>query len=758
MMPNKFGSRMALLMLVGTSFGASAARAQAPAASSVDRQIADIVVTAQRREESLSKVPIAVTAITTTQLQTSGVGSTIDLPRVTPGLTTGASTQANAYFTPVLRGVGALTPSLGNDNSVALYVDGIYQSDKTASNIDLAAISQSEVLKGPQGTLYGRNATGGAINVTTRGPTDRTEVEGEASYGNFDKWSGRLFLGTPLTDTLGISIAYLHREGGDYMTCIDPACGTVGSKFGGTNVDAVQGKIVWRPGDFEAIASIIYYDRRYTDLNPLSPVAGTVPIGVQLGGTAGFEKYTYAGQHSFGGVRYFQPSLRLRYSLPDIDLVSLTGLVKATTDQALDYDGTSLDVFMFRNHVKVNDFSQEFQLLTTDGGPLQVTSGVYYYRGHPKNPFLYILQGVPLSVISDPTLSGAGAIPGGSATKIINDGIVHAKAIYAQATYEVAETLKITAGLRYSDEDRTYNYSVGGAGGEGTGLPPTLVTFFTVNRPKVTFKKLTWRFSIDKELSPDVLVYASYNRGFKSGVYNFSDFTAPGTPGGFPPAVKPEVLDAYEVGLKGKFLDRTLQVNIAGFYYDYRDLQVSRITATAAAAQQLENAGSEKIYGIDGDILFRVTPDLTLRANAAWLHARFGSYDNAGGFLVDANGVPYAANIDATYTRGLGAPRFSYDIGGDYTVHLGDSKLVLTGDYFHTSSFKTVVGDGNIVNSYGRLNAALTWYAPDERYYLRLFGQNLTDVNQIGVGTSPFRLGRAEIEPRTYGVAVGFKL
>ncbi len=750
-----------ILMPVATIAQTAAAPAVAPEAASPSGEIADIVVTAQRRSESLSKVPIAVTAITPAQLETSGIGSTIDLPRITPGLTVGSSTQANAYFTPVLRGVGALTPAVANDNSVALYVDGVYQSDKTASNIDLAAISQIEVLKGPQGTLFGRNATGGAITVTTRGPTDHTEIEGEASYGNLDKFSGRLFGGTPITDTLGVSVAYLHRLGGDYEQYTNPLYSNLG-KFGGTGVDAINGKIIWRPGNFEAIASFIYYDRQYTDLNPVSPVPGTIPIGVQVGGTAGFARYTYTGTPDYGTVKYFQPSLHLRYSLPGFDIVSITGYDNARTTQGLDYDGTSANLFYFGNLVKVEDVSQELQVLTTGNGPLQATGGLYYYRGVPKST-LNIIQNAPREVANDPTLAPVGTVPGGSVTHIDEGGTINAKAVYGQATYSITSNTKFTAGLRYSDESRNYHYAVSGAGGPGTGLPPSIFPFYSVTQPTVDYKKLTWRFALDHEFSDDILGYVSYNRGFKSGVYNFSDFSPPCAPGattGCPPAaVKPEVLDAFEAGIKSKFFDRTLQINAAAFYYNYRNLQVSSITATAAQTQLLENAGSEHIYGFDGDIIWRATPDLTFRANGSYLHARFGSFPNAGGFRLDANGVPFAASIDASGTQGLGAPTVSFDVGADYTLSMkNDWKIVFTGDYFHTSSFKTVVGDGNVVFAYDRANAAATLFAPRERYYVRVFGQNLTDLQQIGVGTSPFRLGKAEIEPRTYGVAIGFKL
>jgi iron complex outermembrane recepter protein len=753
--PRAWRNATAVLLTTGIiTLTAKAEPADPSTATADDGQIAEIIVTAQRRSEPLSKVPIAVTAIAPDDLQTTGVGTTIDLPRLVPGMAVGSSDAANVYFTPVLRGVGALTAALGNDNSVALYVDGIYQSDKVLSNIQLAGVSQIEVLKGPQGTLYGRNATGGSINVTTRGPTDRTEVEGEASYGNLGTWSARFFVGTPITSNLGVSVAYLHHEGGNFQNNLNPL---YAGSFGGSNLDAFTGKVVWHANNFEAIWSTVYSYRHTTDLDALSPVPGTDPVGVQVGGTAGFARYTYTGEPNFAFVDFLQDSLSLTYSLLGFDIKSLSGFVQGHAHTGLDYDGTSADLFFFSNGLAIQDISQEFQFLTTNSGPLQATGGIYYYKGIPRAPGLTITQNLPYSEVNEPTFSNAGTVPAASVTRIDPRGTVTARAVYLQPTYAFTDATKLTVGLRYTAEDRDYQYTVGGAGGPGTGLPPSYVPFFTVDRPNIKYTKLTWRLALDHEFTNDILGYLSDSRGFKSGLYNMNDFTAPGTPGGYPSPVKPEVLDAYEVGIKSKFFDRKLQVDAALFYYNYKDLQVSSVVATTAAITELQNAASAHIYGLDGDVTWRATSDITLRANWAYLHARFQDFENAAGNLIAADGVPYAASINASGTQMLGAPTFSYTAGGDYTVHTGASKLVLTGSYYHTSAFKTVVGEGNVVDAYGRADAAMSWFAPSEKYYVRVYGQNLTNVEQIGTSTTPFVLARTEVEPRTYGVATGFK-
>lgn len=720
-----------------------------PVAEEDSGQVRDIVVTAQRRAERLQDVPIAVTAITPAALDQTGTVTSKDLPLLAPGLSVASTSQANVYFTPVLRGVGAPTPAVGNDNSVALYVDGIYQSDKTASVFDFAGVERVEILKGPQGTLFGRNATGGAINIVTRQPSSDPQLEARGSFGRFNQWSASLYGTGPIAPNLSANIAYQHRGGGDFLRNINPL---YAGKFGGDDSDTVQAKLLWNPGQLEVTASVIFVDRSTSNLEPLSPVAGSVSIGQLFGGVAAQKTYEYAGSPVSSTVRLVQPSLRIRYSFPHVDLVLLTGFVDAKATQNYEYDGTSANLFFFRNRVKVKDFSQELQLLSTGSGALQWVLGLYYYHGDPKTAPLFLIQNAP----SDVTIAQVPSISGASVTVVNNSGKVEAKAAYGQATWEFTPGTKITAGLRYTEEQRGYEYSLQGIGTIAPGfVSPTLIPLGSATLPRATFKKPTWRLALDHEFAPDIMGYVSYNRGFKSGLYNFSDFT----PGQQP--VRPEVLDAFELGLKTRTLDNRLQFNAAAFYYKYKDIQVSRIEATGTSVQRLENAGKEEIYGVDADLIFRVTRDFQLRANGAWLHARYkksgiASRNFVSGFTIDAQGLVSQATIYIPGQPGLLAPKISFNLGADYTLRLQNGgNIQLNGNYFYTDGYKTVFGTGNDVFSHDLIGASATYNAPGGRYFVTLWGKNLGDRHITARSTSPFRLGRFEIMPITYGVTAG---
>jgi iron complex outermembrane receptor protein len=727
------------------------AQTEDQSAASDQGGVEEITVTAQRRSERLQDVPIAVTAVTPQALQTAGVTSSLDLPHLATGVTS-SPTTANAFFIPYIRGVGSNSPATGNDSSIAIYIDGVYQSDKSANVLDFNNIDRIEVLKGPQGTLFGRNATGGAINIVTLQPSETFTANGEASYQRFDRWTARGYISGPLAEGLSGALAYQHVGGGDYARNTGPVRV---EDFGGIEADSFDAKLRWQPNaQFEATLGLNYVDRETTDLNSnLFPVPGTTPVGVLLGGVANFNLYEYSGSPNFYETKATRGTLNMRYSLANMDLVSITGYVHTTDETDLDYDGTSADVLYFNEVQGTNDWSQELQLISTDSGPLQWVLGAYYFDGTARVSPLNLNQGVPynFSPDTDPTTFPAG----GSITSIQARGPTTAEAIYGQATYALTPDTNLTAGLRYTREHREYTFTVSGIGQIAPGFfSPTLIPLVSDdgNRDR-TFDKLTWRLALDHNFTPDVMGYLSWNRGFKSGTFNLNDFTPNQA------AVNPEQLDAYEAGLKSQWLDHTLQINLAAFYYDYKDIQVDTIIASGSgsSATVLQNAASEHNYGLDVDVIYQPVENFQLRASATFLHAEYESFPDATAFLPDANGNGVETQIDASGERGLFAPEWSFNIGADYTWHLeGGSSVVLSGDYYRTAEFKVGLGPEDRVNEYDSLGMSLTWNAPGDAYYIRGYGQNMTDQQVIGTSLSAVKASRQEIVPASYGVAIGF--
>jgi len=723
------------------------------AAASAPGTIAEVIVTAQRREESLQKVPIAVTAVSPAALETAGVVSSLDLPRVAPGLTT-APTVANAIFVPYLRGVGSNSPATGNDSSIAVYIDGVYQSDKLANIFDFADIQRIEVLKGPQGTLFGRNATGGAINIVTLQPKDTLSGSAEASYQRFNRFTAKGYLTGPLSDTLSASLAVQHIGGGDFLTNTgkdDPG------KFGGTKSNSVDAKLRFTPSDrFEALASLMFVDRSTDDLGSnLYPVPGTKPVGVLLGGRADFGLYEYSGSPNLVATKTYRATLKARYSLDAVDIVSLTGYVHSRDHNKLDFDGTTADISYFDEVQGTKDFSQEVQVLSTGSGPLQWVLGGYYSRNKAYINPLDVGGGVPFATTDaeNGTIGPAASFPaGGSVTSILARGPTRSVAAYGQATYALTDSTHLTAGLRYTSEHREYTFAVRGVGQIAPGFfLPALTTLFTDDGQRSrTFNKLTWRLAVDQQLSPDVMTYASWNRGFKSGTFNLNGFTPSQA------AVNPEQLDAYEVGLKGQFFERRLQFNAAAFYYDYKNIQVDIITGDPQSPTSLQNAASERNYGLDLDLIFQPVPNLQLRANGALLNAKYKEYKDANAFTQDANGNGMAVKVDASGQRGLFAPKWTFNLGADYTIHLdGGGTLLSSASYYRTATYKTGIGPLDRVREYDSLGASLTYTLPDDHYYVRIYGSNLTNRKVISNQLLQLKYTRNEIQPSTFGIAIG---
>lgn len=705
----------------------------------------EVVVTAQRREQLLSRVPISVQAVATEQLETAGVVSPLDLPSVVPGLTTSPGATAGAFFTPFIRGVGANSTAIGNDPSVALFIDGIYQSDKAANVFAFNDIERIEVLRGPQGTLFGRNATGGAVNIVTRRPSDTPELSAEAGIGNYDERTFRAYATGPIGDVLAGSLSFSTHDGFDYFEVI----GT-GEETGGVESTSITGRLLFRPNErFEALLGVMY-DESSTgamrgSMNMVSP---PIPVGVFYGGQAAPEPYTMTAAQRINRIENsgVRASLHMTYSFDNFDLVSITGASDLETLTILDYDATSTDLFFFHNPGGTRDLSQEIQLLSTGDGPIEWVLGAFYLNNEPEATPLTFGVGVPYPATDAQVL----ATPGGSRIRTFARGPIEAMAVYAQATWALSDATNLTFGARYTSETRNYEFEQYGLGDLAPGFSLPVETLIGQDDQSEDFAEPSYRLSLDHTFRDGFMGYVSYNRGFKSGTYNLNDFCAGQTP------VEPEIIDAYEAGIKSRWFGSALQFDASAFYYDFQNIQVTRINPSSCAATSLQNAGGEEIYGLDLDLALRATDNLRFTANISLLSAEYTDFTGASGFEPGVVGGT-AIVIDASGTRAIFAPEFAYTLGADYRIPFSNgSSLAFNGNYFYTSDYKIVVGEGNYVDAYGLLSASAQWNSPAERYYIRLWGRNLTDEESIGRNLNAFGSQHIYVDPRSYGLAVGF--
>lgn len=707
---------------IGTAAAqAAGAQTESAAADSADSsQIGEIIVTAQKRSENLQNVPIAVSAVTAAQLAQTGVRDIADIKLAVPTLNI---TNSAGNLTSSLRGIGSNGFGAGSENPVAIYIDGVYYAAPAASLLGLNNVAQIEVLKGPQGTLFGRNATGGLIQITTRDPSSTPSGSFNVSYANYNQISGQGYLSGPLGDTLAMDIAVSGSHQGD-------GWGT--NRFNGKDIYkvdhdiAVRSKLVFEPSSATKFALIgDYSDRRDTmtgyaifpgTLSGYDPAAGPAPdLGYDTNTSIqpGFDLWA-------GGV-----SLRWDQQIGDLDFASITAYRKSQTRIDFDYDVSAADIGRVLQTQRDNQFSQEFQLSSKSGSRLTWLVGAYYFNA--------LSQYAPFQLTAKDM---------GARLTLFNKQRAESVAGYAQATYEIATDTHLTLGGRYTTEKRsTFDGTL------SIYVIPFDLTLPTASAPDVsaTFNKFTYRVSLDHRFSDEMLVYASYNRGFKSGGFNVS---APGTL-----AFSPEQLDAYEVGVKSDLMNRTVRLNLAAFYYDYRNVQVQRLNQGAIS---VINGAKARDYGIDADLIVQVSDQFRLTTGISWISPEFDSFPNCP-VSVTAGGAPSGIGSCDGNQLPL-ASKFTGNVVAEYSVDLGSGKLSLNGNAYYNSGFYPESDNVLKQRRYVLLGASVN-YTMENGFSIGAFGKNLTQQRILNFGTTIPNGTHAGFyqAPRTYGVTAGFK-
>jgi iron complex outermembrane receptor protein len=505
------------------------AQGSADAAQQADTDSSDIIVTAQRRSERLKDVPIALVARNAEELQQAGATSIRDLTVVTPGL----RIQGNgANVQPAIRGVHSDQTDPGNDANVAIYIDGVYQSSQIANNIELADIERVEVLKGPQGTLFGRNATGGAIRVFTREPTATTTGLLDASYGNLDEFQARGFLSGPLAgDTLSASVSgYYLRQDGFTRDIIR------GRKIGGLESYSMRGKLLFKPTDRFSIELIGGYVKRHDEnatlYQPLDGRSAALAVPGAIVPTR--PRQTAVNQPAVTRSRLYTGAIKADLDTDYGTFNSITAYTDVRSFYNTDADFSQLSLLGYPIYARQRDFSEELTFSSEKFGILQATGGLFYFRGRGKYDPL-VVEGAFVT----PNVYG------------FFDQNTEAYAAFGEATITPAERLSIILGARYSHEQRTASGSYFVSPTAPDSMP---------RLGKASFGQFTPRVSVRYTLPSDDNLYATYSRGFKSGGYSISSSaTEP---------FSPEKLDAFEVGLKTSGR-RPISANLSAFYYFY---------------------------------------------------------------------------------------------------------------------------------------------------------------------------------------------
>ncbi len=687
--------------------------------------IGEIVVTAQKRAENLQRVPIVITAVDGDQLAAAGVANLQSLGTVAPGLN--ARTSAGGVFQPSLRGIG--TSSNVVENPVALYIDGVYLPQQQEGGRELPDVEQIAVLKGPQGTLFGRNATGGVIQITTRRPSQDFDLQGKLEIDNYATFRGGLFVSGGLADSVAASVsadyATQGRGYGDNLT-------TGNDTFRLAHSLSLRGKLLVEAGPDTSILLIAdYMDRKaYTySFVPYPGTAFTVPLPGPVG-----KQDTYSQVDPYAAFRGGGVSLTIEHDFAFAKLVSISSYRRGNTNYLFDDVPTGTPIFYVgvgKGDQPSKSFSQELQLISSGSGPVSYTLGAYYFYNRNANLPIY-------RDFFPPFYGPAGPPPTANRhTETYGSEKTESFAPFGQIGIRLFEGTNLTLGARYTYEKRSLTGRA-----ELTRYNGTQVTAL-FNPAPLTIKKPTWRIALDHQFSPDILGYVSFNRGIKSGGFNILN---PANPAYFP-----ERLDAYEAGIKTELFDRAVRLNIGGFYYDYTNLQVTQFIGIA---QSVVNGAKARLYGVDVDFEARASDRLSFSGGFELLHAEFTSYPNAVGSIPRPTGGATLIAVDASGNRIPQSQKFVGTLAADYEQPLSSGSLLLNVTANHNGNYKFEPDNFLAQGAYTLLNTSLTWRSEDERYSVAIWGRNLLDEIILNNATSQaigYPVSYAQ-PPRTFGV------
>jgi outer membrane receptor protein involved in Fe transport len=700
------------------------------ALSGASDTLTEIIVTAQKRAENLQDVPIAITAVSGADLQAANVVTANDLPALVSGLSIG---NTALYFQPHLRGIGTAAFGPDIENPVALYVDGVYYPSQLEAPTDLIDVSQISVLKGPQGTLFGRNSTGGVIQMTTKDPQQSFGGEAQTSLDNYITSRNYVYVTGGITADLAANASFRYTTQGN---------GWGRNVYNGEEVErdnkdlTARTKWVYTPAEETTVRLNMDYSNVSNSLGGnFAPAPGTKPLFPGYVATSNpydIDSYQTGLNHNQnGGI-----SLTVQQGLGFADFVSISSFRSYAFYDNLVVSLTPVPGINIDDVENGRDITEELQLVSKDNHFVQWATGIYLFHNEGSiNPINTYLHGF---LAPTPFSFGDQEVSDTLVTKSV--------APYAQATVEVAPRWHITLGVRDTWEERTLNGSVSGF--LENGIPIGLLAPYFNEGSRIDLP--SYRAALDYKLTDDILAYLSYNRSFKSGGFNGNN------PANAP--YLPEVLNAYEIGLKSELLDHRLRVNLAPFYYDYKNIQV---TNYIGALTNFYNGAAATLYGIDLDASFQVTKSLQLSATAEELHSDFTSFPKAdfstplpfGGL---AQYTASAAGNQLPY-----APKFTFDIGGDYVVELageGTLDLNITNEY--NSGYFTEADNYLHQPSYDFLNTSASWISPDARLTLKFWGRNLLNKaveSELVTGPPEGYTADYSNPPRTYGVTVLYK-
>ena len=701
-----------------------------------DGFIEEVVVTARKREESIMDTPLSVSALSTSDLARFQVDDLGDIQNIVPNLSLNMGDAANAVI--YIRGVGQRDSLSFADPGVGVYLDDVYMGRAQGSFLDVIDVERIEVLRGPQGTLYGRNTIGGAIKYVSAGPTDTHFLEAEASIGNYNEYRLKATWSGPLSDDgsllARLSLAHVAHDGYNDNVFTGAGDNTDGDK------ETFAGRFHLRYSPNDDLSFDLTLDRSVNDpersITPARVTAG--PTLVQ--NTANFMRTDdpFRVEANFNDVERLKVEgigLTMDYQVSEaIGLKSITSFRQLEHETNIDLDGTGHEIFGVFVDQDQEQFSQEVQLSYDAGGAVKALAGVYYFSEDDVTP-----DGISNTEPIDFT-GGAGLLYSPYGTVSENDQSVEAVAVFGEISWFVTSALEFTAGARYTHESKDLKRRACQALGafgmilpdiEDCNPPANSANPFALNLDlDEDFSKVTPKVGISYRLNEADLVYFTYARGFKSGGFDGRIGYNGASDGG---AVitqalpyDPEIADTYEIGWKSSLADGKLRLSAAAFYNDYQDLQLSSFSATPTGgfATVFTNAGKAENWGFEAELLANPVPDFLASFSVGYLEAEYEEFINS-------------ANQDVSNTlTPINSPELTGNLGLQYRHSLGFANLILGADISYRSDYFVDINNLDALrqDDFALLNASIGLEDESGKWNVSFGVKNLTDEEYITHG------------------------
>jgi iron complex outermembrane receptor protein len=655
----------------------------------MDRNPIEVIVTANRRSQSLSKTPLAITAVTGEKLGGEGITNTQNLTNILPNVQNGP-----AGFS--IRGVASGDFTEKGDPSTAFNLDGVYIARVTAQSLALFDIERVEVLRGPQGTLYGRNATAGVVNVITARPSDDFDASGTVEVGNYDTVRTTAMVNVPLSESVAFRLSGAINRHDGYTATRDGS-----NRLDDQDDAALRARLRLKTGEKSDL--LVTADYGKVDQTGVAGVAQPRVFSMNDDHSL---RYQNPGKDNFNYFKAAGTAVEYNADLGFAKLTYLFGYRKSKWRTLTTKGDAVADIMNVQDH---SQDSHELRLASQGSGPLQYVAGLYYFHEDTE---------------TSPSLDITGV--GQLAFDLHAKGRSYAP--FSQVTYSLSPALRLTGGARYTwdQKSRVGTFRFG-------NFDPTPYD------ADYKASKATWKVGAEYDLSPTLLTYASVATGYKAGGFNDGNpQTQPALYYG------PETLTSYEGGIKGTLLNRSLYFSASAFYYDYKGLQLG--TVLPEGGQVTSNAGVSNVKGFELEGSWKALRDTTLNYSIAVLDAKYDEYLPKG-----AGGPSYAGlSLDRS-------PKLSGRIGIQQNFPLSNGgRISATAAVKYSGSYMVSDFSGPIQyrqKSYTRTDVTLGYHSPDGNWFVQAFGRNLENERQLGlVEFGAFTLS----EPAQYGIRAGF--